>query len=267
VSQFFKGYLTTQWKVYLDHELHSHSQTTSTNPVDSDKFFSGLIKAIWTQQSKFWSAHQQSLHTPTIPTDDPILLQELRLEIQHLYSLKSQVLAHHREHYFPSNLKHFLETSTITQLRTYITNYKPSIHQSIKSAKQLYSKTKKIDNYPGFESSSRPTFARKLFSSSSQRLPVPTSPPRPTMFQTTLPITLNTNTESVNPYHSSQQPRRHTRWKAPSIPTLSPNNSASEQREKPIRKHSRWKSLHTMQDRFKAFFLSSKKTNNIQTQP
>jgi hypothetical protein len=236
-------------------------------PFDSDKFFSGLIKAIWTQQSKFWLDHQQSLHTPTIPTDDPILMQELRLEIQHLYSLKSQVLAHHREHYFPSNLKQFLETSTITQLRTYITNYKPSIHQSIKSAKHLYSNTKKIDNYPGFNSLPKPTFARKLSPSSPQRLTVSTSPPRPTMIQTTLAITSNTRTASANPYRSSQQSRRHTRWKAPSAPILSPNNSASEQREKPIRKHSRWKSLHTMQDRFKAFFLSSKKTNNIQTQP
>jgi hypothetical protein len=33
--------LTTQWKVYLDHELHSHTQPTSTTPFDSDKFFSG----------------------------------------------------------------------------------------------------------------------------------------------------------------------------------------------------------------------------------
>jgi hypothetical protein len=105
---------------------------------------------MWTQQSLFWISHQQSLHNPPIPTQDPVALQELRLEIQHLQGLKGQVLvAQHGNTYFHDN---FLQrTSTVSQLRTYIINFNPAIYQSIARAKQNALQSKTITNFPRFQ--------------------------------------------------------------------------------------------------------------------
>jgi hypothetical protein len=104
-SRFLKGFLAEQWHEYLRHELDaSPDHAQNATDLNSDSFFAGLIKTMWTQQSHFWISHQQALHNPPIPTQDPDALQELRLEIQHLHGLKGQVLAQHRDTYFHDNL-------------------------------------------------------------------------------------------------------------------------------------------------------------------
>jgi hypothetical protein len=150
-SSFVKGFVAKQWQDYLEHELNSTHSQTADQPFDTDSFFPALIKCMWAQYTKFWTSHQQNLHAPT-PTmnDDPVQLQELRLEIQQLHTLKGQVLSHHHNSYFPSDIDHFLQSSTISQLKTYVNNYKPAIYQRIKAAKQLSSKTRKLHQYTGF---------------------------------------------------------------------------------------------------------------------
>jgi hypothetical protein len=185
------------------------------------------------------------------------------MEIQHLYSLKQQVHAHHRETYFPFNMTQFLQTSTILQLRTYITNYKPAIFQSIQSAKRLHSKTKNIHQYHGFTHTARQMPTHQ----SSTTLPSRTEQPtRPIILQQTLfpHLTCLTNT-SHNPYISRHQHQRHTRWKShnrtttPTPPTYSTSRS---KRETHPRKHSRcWKATKSTQDRFKAFFSHNPRTS------
>lgn len=266
-SRFLKGFLSKQWKVYLDHEFNALPQHTTDQSFDVDSFFTGLIKTIWHQQSQFWLSHQKEAHTPSSPAQDPILLQELRLEIHHLHSLKGQVLAQHRETYFPTNLTQFLQTSTASQLRTYITNYKPAIHQSIKRAKQLYSNSKKIHQFPGFSYTTKKPPSSNLQAHDDPRtlptgaLPNTThSPSTNALHQTTLPqLFLPQHTPALNnPYLPPTHHPRHTRWRQQETqqPPSSHEPFPSNQREKNHRKHSRWKASQPMQDRFKAYFTS-----------
>ena len=187
---------------------------------------------MWTQQSLLWLSHQQSLHNPPIPTQDPVALQELRLEIQYLHGLKGQVLAQHRDTYFHKNLNHFLQTSTVSQLRTYITNFKPAIYQSIARAKQNASQSKKITNYPGFQLTGQ-TKGGHCPTHTVTTTPLPDMHPtghvqRRNLYQPTILELRQTPTsaEPANPYLPLRPHPRHTCWKMPSF-------SASQKPAKP----------------------------------
>lgn len=263
-SRFFKGFLTTQWKVYFDHEYNSvhHQQTNTANPFDVDTFFSGLIQLLWTKQSQFWLTHQHNLHAPPPDTQEPIRLQELRMETQQLFQLKSQVPHRHRETYFPHDMKHFLNTSTISQLQAYISNYKPSILHSIATQKQRDKGSKPIDQFPGFQKTKIRTPCSKPPPSQSTP-PIPTY--QPTFHQTYLhqhnPEPSEAASATNNPYsRRTIHQHLHSNTLNPTLPTTTQDHTSNTQREKQPRKHTKWRASQTMQDRFKAFFRPPKPT-------
>lgn len=226
---------------------------TSDTPPDCNGFFVGLIKLVWSQQSNFWTTYQKALHSPCNPSVDPILLQELRLEIQQLHSLKGQVPFHLRDRYFPHNMKEFLVASTANQLQNYVTNYKPAILKSISQAKQENSKLKKIHQFPGF------TIPPNTAPPTSHRWPTEGTIPPPMSNSTLLQTNINRFFHSTtiatpsNPY--SRHPRDST------ISLRNTQHQPHTKRETFHRKHSRWKTFETMRHRFQAFFNPSTSTN------
>jgi hypothetical protein len=149
-SNFFKGFVSANWRQYLEYEITHASTSAETSNIDVDHFFVGLIKLFWTQQSQFWMTYQRNLHHPPSPSSDPVQLQELKLEVEHLHSLKNQVPYDLRHTYFPSNIRQFLLSSTTSQLQTYINTYKPAILASIDNVKKQLDKTKTLHQFPGF---------------------------------------------------------------------------------------------------------------------
>lgn len=251
-GQFFKGFLTTHWKTFF---MAEYSTTNpSDEPFDCDGFFAGLIKVLWTQQSNFWMSHQKNLHSPANQSDDPVRLQELRLEIQQLHTLKGKVSFNLRDRYFPHNMKEFLETSTITQLQTYISTYKPAILGNIATTKQNNSKHKKIHQFPGFTKQRNSTLSPPT--STITDATIPTNTLNSNLQQTNITNYLhkNTTTNPSNPYQ-----RCSTTFTIPNQTTAQTTTSTPPhphtQRETYPRKHSRWKMFTSMTDRFKSFFI------------
>ena len=105
---------------------------------------------MWEQQSKFWMEFQQQLKQTSGTTQLPAETEEYKLEVRHLFSLRGQVLPQHRDDYFPRRLAEFLEQSTPSQLKTYITNYKPAIRESIREALKRSTNSRRIYQFPGF---------------------------------------------------------------------------------------------------------------------
>jgi hypothetical protein len=160
-------------------------------------------------------------------------------------------------------MKHFLRHSTVSQLQTYVSNYKPAILQSIQRAKHQQSKSKRIYQFLGFQALSRhpkptpPTQAPRPGRSHHAVLPMQhhTIAPQIASHQTTIRHAPFTQVSALNPYNKkhagSIQPSQTSTNQGSSIQTttLSP-----QKRESPHRKHSRWKPSLTEQTRFKAYF-------------
>jgi hypothetical protein len=181
--------------------------------------------------------------------------------------MKSQVPHKHRDAYFPQDITSFLRDSTTAQLQRYIKTYKPAILQSIKIARKNASSQPKLHQYPGFRPTTTPTnliTSRPTTELRTHPHQQPSTPRPITLIQTTLypqrpPHTTNTNT--VNPYRRPPpKPNSNPRCLTLISPTtheLSTPRHPPTRRENIPRKHSKWKPLQFIQERFKAFSPSA----------
>jgi hypothetical protein len=211
--------------------------------------------------------YQRNLHHPSSPSSDPVQLQELKLEVEHLHSLKNQVPYDLRDTYFPANIRQFLLSSTTSQLQTYIHTYKPAILASIDNAKKQLDKTKTLHQFPDFTTQRTKTLRQR--SSHRPEEPIPNILPTNTFIQTTLHHRASRDTPAssgatTNPYRNhdnSNTDLRHRHSRATSsISTTIPPAVPPTQRENQPRKHSKWKPNQNMTDRFKAYFQPSSTT-------
>jgi len=238
-TRFLRGFLSQQWQDYLEYELNHNHEAPAPNHFDYDQFFSGLIKVMWEQQSKFWMDFQQHLKQRRDEPQSQEKLDEYKLEIRHLYSLRGQVLPQHRDDYFPQRLSEFLDYSTPSQLQSYIANYKPAIRRSIKEAHKRSINSKRIYQFSGF-----------------QRQPhhQPRLPRDPTIRSSSPNIRLrHSNTTNVASNSTQRTLTQTTLFGAPAI-----NDITSYTRERPPHKHSRWKPIQMTQLRFLAFFTNKR---------
>jgi hypothetical protein len=200
-------------------------------------------------------AHQQALHSPPSEHIDPVELQEIRLEIEQLYAIKSQVPSQYHDTYYPANMHRFHQTSSLAQLQSYIRNYKPVITKSIKTANTISKHTKRIDHFTGFHRQRPPTSNQRQ-----HQHPVVADPiePLPRLHTTTPALQQTTLHRFTQPTHirPTQNPY------VTKLPRLSPahhhdtpvTRTTKAQREQYPRKHSRWKPPQSTLDRFKQFF-------------
>ena len=131
-SQFLRGFLSLRWRTYLK------SVPVPTRPMTCsyDSFFQKLIVSLWTAQTEFWMAFQEERHHPNPgPNKVSAKHQELRQEVEYLFSLKPLLLAQHADIYLPDKPTYFLETSMTNQLKTYIVNYGAVIKAGVREAK------------------------------------------------------------------------------------------------------------------------------------
>ena len=179
---------------------------------------------------------QQQLRQTQGTTHFPVETEEYKLEVRHLYSLRGQVLPQHRDEYFPRRLSEFLEQSTPSQLKTYITNYKPAIRQSIREALKRSTNSKRIYQFPGFRRHDLPSVDSE------------TAPHTNASNNSHLRTNAAAATTSVHPRTFTQTTlfESHTN-----------RNVNSHTQERPPHKHSRWKPLRTAQLWLHAFFSSS----------
>ena len=195
---------------------------------------------MWEQQSKFWMEFQQQLRQTYGTTQLPAETEEYKLEVRHLFSLRGQVLPQHRDDYFPRRLAEFLEQSTPSQLKTYITNYKPAIRESIREALKRSTNSRRIYQFPGFRRHDLPPL-------DSETIPH-TNASNNIHHRTHHRTTITTATTSL-------QPRTFTQTTLFGSHTNS--NITSNTRERPPHKHSRWKPLRTAQLWLHASFSKS----------
>jgi hypothetical protein len=196
---------------------------------------------MWTCQSKFWTAHQAEVHKPEKDTISAATAAETKAEVQYLYSIRFQVPTQHREEYFPKNIRDFLKSSSHQQLQNYIANYKPAIRKSIKTAKDDANKAPRIFNYQGFtriRAAPKATSTRQTTPHLDQRnetiRPCPGSPPE----------------------DAPNTPQRHSLKQRTLTGAEPPENTTEHQvPTENHHKHSKWKLLHVVQDRFKNFFV------------
>jgi hypothetical protein len=270
-SHLLRGFFSDQWHKYLEYELNHNPAERAPDYFDYASFFSGLIKLIWSQQSTLWNDLQRPAgpDSPPVPSLDRI--EEHKIAIRHLYTLRSQVLPQHRDEYFPRHLSDFLNRSTPTQLLNYINNYKHAIGRSVKLAKQRSIHSNPIFTFPGFQRRSR-----HLSSAASTVLLSDSAPSTSTATSTHHPVSSFTSSSShPGSYldslpsctsHTSHtvattvthRPRvQHTlaNWFRPS--PLSTNAMSRIPRERPPHKHSRWKPVQAAQAAFRAFFSTS----------
>jgi hypothetical protein len=87
-TRSLRGVLSQQWQNYLEHELNHNEGAPAPSHFECDQFFSGLIKIMWEQQSKFWMEFQQQLRQTQGTTQLQAGIKEYKLEVHHLYSLR-----------------------------------------------------------------------------------------------------------------------------------------------------------------------------------
>jgi hypothetical protein len=254
-TRFTRGFFSTIWQDYLDYEFH-HSPDLSEPPAQFDhaRFFSGLIKLIWSLQSDFWMTFQSGFHKPASSSRTPLKTDELKLEIRHLYSLRDQVLAAHRDIYFPQSLSAFLDQSSPSQLYSYISNYKTAIRRSIKAARKQDTHSKAILQFPGFHRTRRTrSTASTSSSSSSSDSSTPSMDPLSLSPASSPPTTSPTPPTTTAP--STLLPQRRLTQMTLHRPAAAYPSLPSAPRERPHHKHSRWKSFLAAQ-KFRAFFTT-----------
>jgi hypothetical protein len=267
-----RGFFSNQWQDYLEYELNHNPSAKAPEYFDYASFYSGLIKLIWAQQSLLWKDLQ--LPASVAPTTDtPIAkIEEYKIEIRHLYTLRPMVLPEHRDDYFPRSLSDFLNRSTAAQLQNYINNYKPAIRRSVKIAKRRSTNSHPIFTFPGFHRRHRPPPSGLTSTSNPpatvEALPLMGNPSTisdssPTSLLSTsttdIPSSRDPRPTLVVPpadAHSIRQSVQHT---IASWLQLTPIHSDIPRtaRERPPHKHSRWKPLQAAQAAFRAFFTTS----------
>ena len=254
-TRLLRGFLSQHWLTYLEQEFDNSGETILPIPIDTKAFFSGLIRTMWTCQSKFWTEHQADVHKPEKDTTSAATIAETRAEVQQLYSIRFQVPIQQREEYFPKSIRDFLKSSSHQQLRNYLANYKPAIRKSIKTAKEKANKAPRIFTYKGFTRTRTAATSNPRTSASTTEpehnsqdtelllQPTTTTGPSPT------PPTAN---EATNPDKTDR-----TNLKQMTLTGTSPpaNTTQHQVPTENHHKHSKWKLMHVVQDRFKNFFV------------
>ena len=78
-TRFLRGFLSQQWQHYLEYEFNHNQDSPAPTHFEYDQFFSGLIKIMWEQQSKFWMEFQQQLRQTYGTTQLPAETEEYKL--------------------------------------------------------------------------------------------------------------------------------------------------------------------------------------------
>lgn len=250
-NHFMKGFLSQQWQTYLEYEFNHNHEAPAPENFEYDRFFSGLIKKLWEQQTKFWFAYQQKLQQPS-PTHKSSKQTEYESEIRHLFRYRKQVMPHHRDDYFPQNLTEFLHHSTPTQLQNYLNNYKPAIRRSIREAQKQAKRYKPIFHFPGFLRHRSPT----------TNLGITQTQPK-----------LRGHNQASATYTTTSSSQRNTasatrsQTAAPTTGAHLPENDTptTHMRERPPHKYSRWKPLLNIQSKLTTFFTHIRNPTNQQT--
>jgi hypothetical protein len=81
----------------LEYEFNHNQGSPEPAHFEYDQFFSGLIKIMWEQQSKFWMEFQQQLRQNYGTTQLAAETEEYKLEVRQMFSLRGQVLPQHRD--------------------------------------------------------------------------------------------------------------------------------------------------------------------------
>ena len=149
-SGVFKGLLSKKWKKFLEYEYEKQEQPHS---FTASRTLALLLNTIWSSSLQLWSNHLDNIHQPDIAGPSPDKLQDMKVQIRTLHAMKPLVLAAHRDQYFHHDLETYLETATFNQMKTYILNYSPAIHTSIRTAQTLVGPS--ILTFPGFHRSRR----------------------------------------------------------------------------------------------------------------
>jgi hypothetical protein len=247
-TRLLRGFLSKHWLIYLEQEFNNGGYPMPSS-IDTKVFFSGLIRTMWVCQSKFWTEHQSDIHKPEKGTTSAATIAETKAEVQYLYSMRLQVPIQQREEYFPKNIREFLKSSSHQQLRNYIENYKPAIRKSIKIAKEEANKAPRIFSYQGFTRTrtKRTTRIRPNELHNDQDNEI-------LLLQPTIalgPETLAAEEAITAPTIRVLKQMTLTEQNPPVNTTTTQHQVPKEHHHK----HSKWKLMHVVQDRFKNFFV------------
>ena len=184
-SLFPKGFFSTQWRHLYESTRNPLIDTTPQSSVD---IISGIIQLLWKSQLSLWEKLQ--LEIGDLRTSHSVRTFEQHSEyvrrVRLLHNQKEFCLHAHKDQYFHDDMETFVCNATVTQLKDYLRQYEPAIHQSVKDAKKI---------------SLRPLFTFQGFTRRSEATTHKTTP-------RTLPVT-NSSDSSLN-NSTSMGPLFHT---------------------------------------------------------
>lgn len=263
-DKFLRGFLAKPWQTYLDDERRKLPPHLADVPYDPDHFFAKLINLLWTHQTEFWTEYQTSLHdsngtlqVPSTTTSPPTneQLRRYQLEARYLYSLRGEVLHHHRDTYFPSRLDKFLQHSNLDQVKHYVENYRQPILHSVRASKQQRKQSKPIWAYRGFNRTRRSAITTTLADSDQDSTTTHSdnavrTTPSPPQSPTQQPGSSRGVSSGIN-----QRLTQTILIFAPLAPRPTRQSPPPQRQERAPHKHSKWKEgIQTARDRFLAFF-------------
>ncbi|MFM8621093.1 MAG: hypothetical protein ACKOCL_03650 [Candidatus Nanopelagicaceae bacterium] len=280
-----RGFVSMQWSTLIEPREEPHHRYK----MDHTKFYKGLIHSLWKPQLKFWGSYNTWRHQRSFIEKDPSVtesqaLHDLKLKVDYLYSLRSQVEIEKQDIYFPSNLTEYLETQTIVTLTNYVENFEPAIKASIERRK-IKDATSSLPlwRFPGFRrittgltatsdsnTNQVDTVTQSITenedSSTSdvdETEPSPSTPPqtltsrlRQTFFprrrsSTTQPLTNKRTLQQLQLSVRSITTRQHANT---TTTPDTPNDIIQTNRAHFHHKHSRWRTSQATRDRFRQFF-------------
>jgi hypothetical protein len=139
-----RGFFAAEWST-ITATFHPHRE----KPYNHDLLFPKLISELWKQQLEFWRQYQEARHsTPIHHNDITAPHAELQAQVRYLYTFHEQVVQTQRQHLFPPDLEHFLESTTTAQLNNYVMQYTSAIRLSVRQAtRRSQSHTRSLVSY------------------------------------------------------------------------------------------------------------------------
>ena len=165
-TKILRGFLSKKWIEYLRRTIqeqrveqwlyhnelntgtsvHGDTMGPTQQRIDPSKLMSKIILIMWQAQFQLWEEHTSHVHAPVAM---PIHRQraELQAEIRAMQAYRNDVLADHRDQYFLSDVDTFAEMATVSQMRRYVSRYKPVILNSLKQASKTATQALRIPQF------------------------------------------------------------------------------------------------------------------------
>jgi hypothetical protein len=129
---FLRGHVSLLWSNFQDHHIATHKTKSPYNT--GHLWIVNLLTTIWTEIKALWDLHNKEIHGFNHQEQEAATKTRLSREILYLHSRKRFVLSDDRDRFFLHDVPDFISKNHSTTLQNWITNYRPAIMDSERTA-------------------------------------------------------------------------------------------------------------------------------------